>query len=80
MLMLTAEKDNIKSEEFAKWSENFTAALKGHGSIATNYNEFRGQGSVIKEKVLGRIQEMESHYKKFVEFDKSLKKEAFHEK
>jgi hypothetical protein len=69
MLVLTAEhamERGIHPEEFFDWTREFLLAIKGKSETTiSNYKEFGGQGSVKKEKTVGRIEEMRRHFEDY---------------
>nr|WP_173026368.1 DUF262 domain-containing protein [Aeromonas sp. Ne-1]AKO69674.1 hypothetical protein [Aeromonas sp. Ne-1] len=69
MFVITAKKamdSNIPTEEFVAWANEFKLALKEKSeNTITDYKEFGGQGSVKKDKTLGRLQAMETHFNEY---------------
>lgn len=74
MTIITAQKAmemGIHPIRFNDWKEEFKKALKGKSDIKTLYTRFSGQGSVKREKALGRVEEMERHLSEY--FDRYSK-------
>lgn len=68
MLLITAQKalqTSVNVYQFYEWMEDFKMALKGKSELETPYKEFGGQGSVKKDKTLGRVREMKTHFDKY---------------
>lgn len=77
MLMLTAKnaiQNDVSPHIFQRWAKTFKEALIDKGNIPTGYKQFGGQGSVKKEKVLGRVQEMKKHFQIFLSQSKEEEK------
>ena len=64
---LKALEQNIHPSEFSDWLDSFKQSLKGDGDIQTNYKEFSGAGSVKRDRTLGRLEEMDKHFKAYFE-------------
>lgn len=63
---LKAKDEGVHPLEFADWMEEFKKALKEKSDIPTDYKEFGGQGSIKRDKALGRVESMSKHMKQFV--------------
>lgn len=64
---LFAMESGIDSKDFYKWSLDFKKAYKGESSdVDTDYVIYTGTGSVKKEKVDGRMDEMKKHLGSFL--------------
>lgn len=64
MTLLTALKAielEIHPMKFSDWKDEFKRAIKGKSELKTKYRNYSGAGSVKKEKVYGRVEEMQKH-------------------
>ncbi len=73
MMIMMARKAislNMGAGLFYDWAEDFTKAIsnKPEGAkVQTEYKEYTGAGSVKKDKIQGRLKEMDEHFEKFFE-------------
>lgn len=67
LVAIEAEERGISSDKFLEWSKDFKKAYKKSGDclVESNYAYYTGNGSVKKEKVLGRYDEMKNHLNKY---------------
>lgn len=75
MFLITAQeaqKEGVKPETFREWAISFERALNGKSPIETDYKKYGGQGSIRKDKVLGRIQSMRDHFDRFMSESKTV--------
>lgn len=63
---LEAKESGVHPLEFADWMEEFKKALKEKSDIPTDYKEFGGQGSIKRDKALGRVSSMKAHMSQFI--------------
>lgn len=85
MTMLTAmmaQEKGVDPYKFGDWRANFKDSLKAmkdpekfesllEDTIATNYAEFGGAGSVKREKTLGRVEAMQRHLNEYLSKNKN---------
>lgn len=75
MIIVTADyalNNDVSTENFIEWIQEFKQALKGKSDFETNYNDFTGQGSTKQHMVLGRVDAMKKHIDKFIGKGKSV--------
>jgi hypothetical protein len=73
-ILLTAKKavdENIAPEVFVAWLDDFSNAISGKtrdkATVKTNYMKYTNAGSVKREKVIGRVNAMTTHFNEFID-------------
>lgn len=70
MVAKKAVEDKVDPKVFSAWVEDFNFAInmrtRDKATVKTNYKIYTGAGSVKRDKVMGRKNEMLTHFTKFV--------------
>lgn len=71
MIAKKAKDENVDPKVFSAWVEDFNFAINGRtrdkALVKTNYKNYTGAGSVKRDKVLGRLNAMTTHFNEFVD-------------
>lgn len=62
-----AKDENLNTDLFLKWIQDFKLSIENKGKIKINYSEYMGSGSMSRSKVYGRLRAAKKHYTAFCE-------------
>jgi hypothetical protein len=73
-ILLTAKKaldEKVAPEVFVAWLDDFSNAISGRtrdkATVKTSYMKYTNAGSVKREKVIGRVNAMTTHFNEFID-------------